>query len=83
MTTVSFNQLSDWGLLYEINKVVLHPLGLALSRDPNTGESLGAYIDPSKDLEWEYDSSLTLKEESKVKYFLENRKEILTKLNKG
>ena len=38
---MDFNQLSEAGLLYLINKQVLHPLGLALMRTVETGKSNG------------------------------------------
>jgi hypothetical protein len=49
---VDFNYLSDAGLIYKINKEILHPVGLALGFDPSTGKSSGAYVAP--DGEWEY-----------------------------
>lgn len=38
--TLNWNDMSDLGLLYAINKLVLHPIGLAVARDPDTGESV-------------------------------------------
>ncbi len=81
--TVDWNKLSEWGLLYKINKNVLHPLGLALSRNPETGFSENCMIDPSEDLMWEYEKSLTENNEEKFAYFLNNRIEILTNINKS
>lgn len=49
--TVDFKTLSDMGLVYAINKL-LHPMGLALMYDPNTGESEGAML--ADDGSWEY-----------------------------
>lgn len=49
---VDMNTLSDLGLLWQINREVLHPLGLALTRDPKTGFSVGALVAP--DGEWNY-----------------------------
>lgn len=37
MSHVDFNTLSQLGLIWKINKDILHPLGLALTRDPETG----------------------------------------------
>lgn len=51
MSMVDFKTLSDMGLVYAINKL-LHPMGLALSYDPDTGESEGALI--ADDDKWEY-----------------------------
>lgn len=82
MKTVDMNKLSKWGLIYKINKEVLHPLGLALSRDPDSGISEGCFIDSSDDLYWEYSDDLIKSNEEKLQYFLDNRVEILTKINK-
>lgn len=40
---LSFNDISDLGLLYKINKEVLHPLGIALTRTLG-GLSMGAVV---------------------------------------
>ncbi len=47
--------MSELGLIYRINKEILHPLGLAVSRNPDTGFSEEIYI--SDDGEWEYDET--------------------------
>ena len=52
MKIVDFNTLSDMGLIWKINKEILHPLGLALTRNPETGLSVGAIV--SDDGVWEY-----------------------------
>ena len=36
---LDWNDMSDLGLLYFINTTVLHPIGLAIARDPETGQS--------------------------------------------
>ena len=46
------NQLSALGLIVRINAEILHPLGLAIFRDPASGISAGAMIAP--DGKWEY-----------------------------
>lgn len=74
MIIVDFNKLSEWGLIYEINKEVLHPLGLSLSRNED-GTSNGAFV--SNDLEWEYDDEVVKRNEPKIRYFCTNRKKIL------
>lgn len=56
---VSWNELSARGLLIRINKEILHPVGLAVFRDPKTGISQGASIAP--DGVWEYDQSVSVK----------------------
>lgn len=40
---VSWRDLSDMGLLYKINKEILHPLGLAVTRELD-GTSKGAIL---------------------------------------
>lgn len=56
---ISWNELSERGLIIRINKEILHPIGLAVFRDPNTGISQGALIAP--DGLWEYDQSISVK----------------------
>ena len=77
MTYVDFNQLSNWGLIYKINKEILHPLGLALTRNPKDGTSEGCVVDESGDLLWEFSKDITDRNEEKLQYFLDNRAEIL------
>ena len=36
---INWNDMSDLGLIVRINKEILHPLGLAISRNPMTGFS--------------------------------------------
>ncbi|WP_336797939.1 DUF7415 domain-containing protein [Erwinia aphidicola] len=49
---IDWNELSRLGLLVRINAEILHPLGLAVFRDPLTGQSGGALI--ADDGVWEY-----------------------------
>lgn len=56
---MSWNELSARGLIVRINKEILHPIGLAVFRDPKTGISQGALIAP--DGVWEYDQSVFVK----------------------
>ncbi len=49
---LDWNQLSALGLIVRINAEILHPLGLAIFRDPASGISAGAMIAP--DGKWEY-----------------------------
>ena len=42
---ITFQELSDNGLIWRINKEVLHPLGLALTRDPDLNVSFGCIED--------------------------------------
>ena len=49
---LDWNELSAIGLMVRINAEILHPLGLAIFRDPASGISAGAMIAP--DGKWEY-----------------------------
>lgn len=49
---VDWNELSKRGLLRKINEEILHPIGLAVCRDPETGISPGAIVSP--DGVWTY-----------------------------
>ncbi|EMA1801304.1 hypothetical protein SD377_001907 [Cronobacter turicensis] len=41
---LDWNQLSALGLIFRINHEILHPMGLAIFRDPDSGKSEGALI---------------------------------------
>ncbi|WP_448177365.1 DUF7415 domain-containing protein [Pseudomonas putida] len=41
---IDWNELSRCGLLVRINREILHPMGLAICRDPETGLSPGAVV---------------------------------------
>lgn len=41
---IDWNELSRRGLLVRINREILHPLGLAVCRDVETGKSPGAVV---------------------------------------
>ncbi len=56
---ISWNELSERGLIIRINNEILHPIGLAVFRDPQTGMSRGALVSP--DGVWEYDKSVSVK----------------------
>jgi len=56
MKYINWNQMSKLGLLEKINREVLHPIGLAVSRDPESGASYKIYI--SDDGKWEYADSV-------------------------
>lgn len=73
MKTINWNQMSELGLIERINKEMLHPLGLALSRTVETGSSDTILI--SDDGGWEYDPKMELKP-------ILNKEEIQEKLSK-
>lgn len=52
MKSIDWNTMSELGLIRRINTEVLHPLGLAMSRTPETGHSESILI--SDDGIWEY-----------------------------
>ncbi|MCP4528476.1 MAG: hypothetical protein GY833_21540 [Aestuariibacter sp.] len=52
MKTIDWNKASELGLIERINREVLHPLGLAMTRCPDTGVSANLIVSP--DGEWEY-----------------------------
>jgi len=53
---INWNDASKLGLIYRINKEILHPLGLAMTRDPQTGSSESLLI--SEDGEWHYSDEI-------------------------
>jgi hypothetical protein len=52
LKNIDWNKASELGLVEKINREVLHPLGLAMTRNPEKGISEGLLI--SDDGEWEY-----------------------------
>ena len=50
--TINWNQIAELGLLERINREVMHPLGLAVCRDTESGVSPGALI--ADDGVWEF-----------------------------
>lgn len=76
MKIVNFKQLSDLGLIVEINHKILHPLGLALCYDEETGISAGALV--ADDFVWEYgDDNIISDAENKIRDFKENKEDVL------
>jgi hypothetical protein len=59
MKTIDWNKASELGLIQRINKEILHPLGLAMTRNPETGISENLLI--ADDGLWEYSPEITLK----------------------
>lgn len=52
MKEINWNQLSELGLIRKINRDVLHPLGLAICRNIDTGTSEAILV--ADDGVWEY-----------------------------
>lgn len=59
MKEINWNVASDLGLIQRINKEILHPLGLAMTRNPTTGTSESLLI--ADDGIWDYDPKTKLK----------------------
>lgn len=73
MKSIDWNEASELGLVERINREVLHPLGLAMSRNPETGTSDKLLI--ADDGIWEYspDMKSTLKTDSEVKAAIQSK----------
>jgi len=56
--TINWNDMSDLGLIRRINEEILHPLGLAMSRNPESGSSEAILI--ADDGIWEYSQPATI-----------------------
>ena len=52
MKTINWNDMSKLGLIRRINEEILHPLGLAMSRNIETGTSEEIFV--ADDGIWEY-----------------------------
>lgn len=57
---IDWNEISQRGLLVRINREIMHPLGLAVCRDPATGTSPGAVV--SEDGPWIYPDDVAAEE---------------------
>lgn len=56
MKSINWNKMSELGLIERINREILHPVGLAISRNPETGFSEEIYV--ADDGIWEYHKDL-------------------------
>lgn len=81
MKYIDYNDLSDLGLIYKINQEVLHPLGLALSR--NTSGTSDKILVDDKDFKFEYSEDVATRNEEKFKEFMSDRVNILTQKMKS
>ncbi len=52
MKSIDWNEISELGLLERINREIMHPLGLAVYRNPDEGTSGGAIV--SEDGKFEF-----------------------------
>ena len=59
LLAIDWNEISELGLLQKINREIMHPLGLAIYRDPSSSTSGGALI--ADDGVWEYSPEITNK----------------------
>ena len=60
MKTIDWNMMSKLGLIERINREILHPLGLAVSRTVETGVSEQILI--ADDKKWEYSPDMDVGE---------------------
>lgn len=79
MKIADFEKLSEMGLIWKINKEILHPLGLALSRDGKI--SRGAMI--ANDGAWEYPPDVDIRNSAKYNttLSLHNAGKLLSKIS--
>ncbi|MBT9186374.1 hypothetical protein ILP31_20020 [Pectobacterium punjabense] len=55
MQSIDWNEISRRGLLVRINSEIMHPIGLAIFRDPDSGQSGGALV--ADDGVWQYEQN--------------------------
>ena len=70
MRTIDWNEMSRLGLLERINTEICHPLGLAICRDVETGNSPSILI--ADDGKWEYpdDGDTTILPDDEIREIL-------------
>ena len=66
MQSMDWNKLSELGLVERINREVLHPLGIAVTRDPSTGFSTKILISPDGIFEYSNSIKSTVKSDEFV-----------------
>lgn len=59
MKSINWNQMSELGLIERINREILHPLGLAVSREVESGVSKKVFV--AGDGVFEYASEINSK----------------------
>ena len=69
---MDFEEMSNNGLIWKINKEILHPLGLALARDGDT--SPGCMIAP--DGKWEFSEEANIRNSERFQKFKKTLEEI-------
>lgn len=58
MRSIDWNTASELGLIERINREVLHPLGLAMCRTVETGDSPGLLVSPDGEFEYSPDAGI-------------------------
>lgn len=71
MKTIDWNKASELGLIERINREVLHPLGLAMTRDPDNGISENLLVAPDGFFEYPEDRKTLVKPDEEVRAELE------------
>ncbi len=66
LKAINWNDMSDLGLIRRINEWILHPIGLAISRDPKTGVSEHIFVAPDGFFEYAEDGKPALGDEEKI-----------------
>ncbi len=70
MKSIDWNQMSKLGLIERINREILHPLGLAISRDTETGISKKILVADDGFFEYDPEMKTTILNDTEVKYLL-------------
>lgn len=67
MKSLDWNEMSNLGLIERINREILHPLGLALSRNPETGHSEQVLIAPDGRFDYAPDFKTTVINDEEIR----------------
>jgi len=71
MNKINWNQLSELGLLEEINRKVLHKHGIAATRNPDNGASDFLIVADDRVFEYSQDIESTLKTDKEIQQALD------------
>ncbi|MDI5830186.1 DUF7415 domain-containing protein [Shewanella xiamenensis] len=75
MKSINWNQMSELGLIEKINREILHPIGLAIARDPATGISEKVLVAPDGIFEYGEMKS-TIISENEINKILDEYREV-------
>lgn len=72
MKSIDWNEASKLGLIEKINKEILHPLGLAMCRVPETGTSPNILVAPDGEFQYDPEMKSGVKSNEFIKQYIKD-----------